>query len=105
MVESDLRSGAVLDNVFHGSKRMNFYDEIELEDMDFDSEENKYTYPCPCGDKFEITLDELKDGDDVARCPSCSLIIKVIFDPEDLDDEDSDEEIVLGQPVTTIKVV
>ncbi|KAJ1723514.1 Diphthamide biosynthesis protein 3 [Coemansia erecta] len=84
---------------------MNFYDEVELEDMVFDEEEDKYTYPCPCGDKFEITLDELKSGDDVARCPSCSLIIKVIFDPEDLDSEDSDDEIVLGQPVTTIKVV
>ena len=32
----------------------NIYDEIEIDDMDF--EEGKFFYPCPCGDKFQITL-------------------------------------------------
>ncbi len=32
----------------------NIYDEIEIDDMDF--EEGKFYYPCPCGDKFQITL-------------------------------------------------
>ena len=32
----------------------NIYDEIEIDDMDFD--EGKFYYPCPCGDKFQITL-------------------------------------------------
>jgi DNA-directed RNA polymerase subunit RPC12/RpoP len=41
-----------------------------------------YTYPCPCGDKFIITEDELYQGETIARCPSCSLYIKVIYDPE-----------------------
>lgn len=33
------------------------YDEIEIEDMDFDEEEGIFYYPCPCGDKFRITLE------------------------------------------------
>ncbi|KAL9549426.1 Diphthamide biosynthesis protein 3 [Mucor bainieri] len=64
-----------------------FYDEIEIEDMDYDEEEDIYTYTCPCGDKFIISSDELTDGLDVAQCPSCSLIIKVIYDPDDFIDE------------------
>lgn len=35
--------------------------------------------------------DELRDGEDVARCPSCSLIIRVIFDPDDFQDEEEGE--------------
>ena len=31
---------------------MSVYDEIEIEDLDFDLEEMIFTYPCPCGDKF-----------------------------------------------------
>ncbi|KAI8880939.1 diphthamide biosynthesis protein Dph3 [Backusella circina FSU 941] len=68
-----------------------FYDEVEIEDMDFNEEEQVYTYPCPCGDKFEIFIDDLRDGDDVARCPSCSLIIRVIYDPDEFGDSDGEE--------------
>ncbi|KAI8143651.1 diphthamide biosynthesis protein Dph3 [Fennellomyces sp. T-0311] len=67
-----------------------FYDEIEIEDMEFDEEEEIYTYPCPCGDKFEISIDDLRDGEDVARCPSCSLIIRVIYDPDEFADDDGE---------------
>ncbi|KAI9276176.1 hypothetical protein BY458DRAFT_506589 [Sporodiniella umbellata] len=69
-----------------------FYDEIEIEDMDFNEDEEIYTYPCPCGDKFEISVDDLRSGDDVARCPSCSLIIRIIYDPDDFADEEDEEE-------------
>ena len=31
------------------------YDEVEIEDMEFDEEKKIYTYPCPCGDKFVIS--------------------------------------------------
>jgi len=60
------------------------YDEIEIEDMTFDATLQLYTYPCPCGDRFEILLDDLRDGEEIAVCPSCSLMIRVIFEPEDL---------------------
>ena len=59
---------------------MSFYDEIEIEDMTYHESTTLYTYPCPCGDQFEISLNDLRDGEEVAVCPSCSLQIKVIFD-------------------------
>ena len=70
---------------------VSFYDEIELEDMVYDEEKDLFHYPCPCGDRFEITRQQLKDAEDVARCPSCSLIIRVVFDPIDFEDDDDDE--------------
>jgi len=35
---------------------MSVYDEVEIEDLDFDPETQTFYYPCPCGDKFRITL-------------------------------------------------
>ena len=61
------------------------YDEIEIEDMDYDADQEMYLYACPCGDLFQITVDELRDGEDIARCPSCSLVIRVIYSAEDIE--------------------
>lgn len=58
-----------------------YYDEIEIEDMAWDEEKSLYHYPCPCGDRFEISRKQLKNYEDIATCPSCSLIIRVIYDP------------------------
>jgi diphthamide biosynthesis protein 3 len=91
-----------------------YYDEVEvrpsnitdhelitkqIEDMEFDEENLVFHSPCPCGDRFEISLvssnlviyhlpvtdcgkqTQLQEGEDIARCPSCSLIIRVIYDP------------------------
>jgi len=69
---------------------MSFYDEIEIEDMTFDENLQIYHYPCPCGDRFEISLGDLRDGEEVAVCPSCSLMIKVIFEVESLPSEQAD---------------
>lgn len=60
--------------------QLSIYDEIEIEDMTFDPNLQIYTYPCPCGDRFEIAIDSLRDGEEIAVCPSCSLMIRVIFD-------------------------
>jgi diphthamide biosynthesis protein 3 len=96
-------------------KMASYYDEVEvraldttqemklittqIEDMEFDEENLVFHSPCPCGDRFEISLvssnlvlyflpvtdcgeqSQLMDGEDIARCPSCSLIIRVIYDP------------------------
>ncbi|CAK1593625.1 unnamed protein product [Parnassius mnemosyne] len=59
-----------------------FHDEIEIEDFDYDDEEEMYYYPCPCGDRFQISKEELMAGEEVATCPSCSLVVKVIYDLE-----------------------
>jgi len=70
------------------------YDEIEIEDMDYDELKKSYFYPCPCGDKFFISLADLKNGEEIAKCPTCSLRIRVIYDPNQFaeDDEEENEE-------------
>ena len=35
---------------------MAHYDEIEIEDMDWNEELDAFTYSCPCGDLFQITM-------------------------------------------------
>lgn len=40
----------------HYFKMSIFHDEVEIEDMEYDEDTQTYHYPCPCGDKFEITL-------------------------------------------------
>jgi len=65
------------------------YDEIEIEDMTYDPTLEIYTYPCPCGDMFQIGIADLRDGEDIAVCPSCSLMIRVIFDVDDLSKPDN----------------
>ncbi|KAI0773123.1 hypothetical protein BD413DRAFT_312900 [Trametes elegans] len=69
-----------------------YYDEVEIEDMVWDEEKRVYHYPCPCGDRFEISKKQLKNYEDIATCPSCSLIIRVVYDPLDFEDEPSDDE-------------
>ena len=75
------------------------YEEVRIEDMDWDENEEMYTYECPCGDKFFITLEDLADGEDIAHCPSCSLLIRVLYNPKDFEDvfvEDDDASGVGG---------
>jgi hypothetical protein len=72
----------------------NIYEEVEIEDMTYDPKLLTYTYPCPCGDKFSIGLDELYDEEDIGLCPSCTLRIRVIYDIDSLPElpEEEDEE-------------
>jgi diphthamide biosynthesis protein 3 len=59
---------------------VNLYDEVEIEDCFYDETLQIYHHPCPCGDRFEISIADMRDGEDIARCPSCSLMIRIIFD-------------------------
>lgn len=72
------------------------YDEIEIEDMIYDSETMTYSYPCPCGDRFKISLEDLWEGEDIADCNSCTLYIQVIYEESDLpplpDEDDTDDD-------------
>jgi len=76
-----------------------FYDEVEIEDFEFDEETQIYHYPCPCGDRFEIALSELVDGEDIARCPSCSLMVKVIYELEDFQEGGGDSIDLVAEPI------
>mmetsp|Transcript_3365 Transcript_3365/g.11039 ORF Transcript_3365/g.11039 Transcript_3365/m.11039 type:complete len:94 (-) Transcript_3365:419-700(-) len=59
------------------------YDTVDLDDMDYHEASGKYTFQCPCGDLFEISEADLLNGIDIARCPSCSLTIRVLFEVQD----------------------
>lgn len=59
-----------------------YHDEVEIEDFEYDEDTETYYYPCPCGDRFEISKEQLEAGEDVATCPSCSLLVRVIYDAE-----------------------
>lgn len=59
-----------------------YHDEVEIEDFEYDEDEEMYYYPCPCGDQFQISKADLINGEEDATCPSCSLVIKVIYDKE-----------------------
>nr|CAI5817190.1 unnamed protein product [Callosobruchus analis]CAI5820009.1 unnamed protein product [Callosobruchus analis] len=67
-----------------------FHDEIEIEDFEYDEEEGIYHYPCPCGDRFEISKEDLLAGEEIATCPSCSLIVKVIYDLDSFTEKQSE---------------
>lgn len=51
--------------------------------MEYDADGECYRYACPCGDEFEITLEELRAGEEIAHCPSCTLVVRVIYDAEE----------------------
>jgi len=53
------------------------YDEVNLQDLEFDEVEEEYTYPCPCGDEFRISHAQLMRGERIALCPSCSLQLRI----------------------------
>ncbi|QPG76152.1 Diphthamide biosynthesis protein 3 [Brettanomyces nanus] len=66
------------------SEQISVYDQIEIEDFTFDPDLQVFSYPCPCGDRFQISLGDMEDGENIAVCPSCSLMVEVIFEKEDL---------------------
>ncbi|MCJ1400864.1 Diphthamide biosynthesis protein 3 [Xylographa trunciseda] len=83
------------------AKMTSIYDEIEIEDMTYDTALQIYHYPCPCGDRFEIGIAELRDGEDIAVCPSCSLMIRVVFEVDDLPKLEDEGDAQLVQQVET----
>ncbi|EXJ77911.1 isoleucyl-tRNA synthetase [Capronia epimyces CBS 606.96] len=84
-------TGASSSSSAAAAEELDIYDEIEIEDMTYDSTLQIYHYPCPCGDRFEVAIADLRQGEDIAVCPSCSLMIRVIFEVEDLPAEEDGE--------------
>ncbi|KIR51020.1 diphthamide biosynthesis protein 3 [Cryptococcus gattii Ru294] len=83
----------------------NYYDELEIEDFAWDPVARVFHYPCPCGDRFEISKGQLRDGEEIAICPSCSLIVRVIYDYLDWEDyvttDDEDDGDSVDTPLST----
>eukprot|EP00658_Telonema_sp_P-2_P085054 TRINITY_DN9604_c0_g1_i6.p2 TRINITY_DN9604_c0_g1~~TRINITY_DN9604_c0_g1_i6.p2 ORF type:complete len:105 (+),score=37.10 TRINITY_DN9604_c0_g1_i6:192-506(+) len=74
-----------------------FYDEVDLDEMDYDEGEGLFTYMCPCGDLFSISEEELAAGQEAAYCPSCTLVLRVMYQQEDLEE-------MLPPPAPTVEV-
>ena len=49
------------------------YDEIEIEDMSWNETLQAFTYPCPCGDLFQITMVGSRPKVDVESAPLGAL--------------------------------
>lgn len=64
---------------------LSFYDEVDLEEFTYDKERNVFVYPCPCGDNFVISVNDLMIGETKATCPSCSLVLRVSFDSNNVE--------------------
>ncbi|XP_019364214.1 PREDICTED: DPH3 homolog [Gavialis gangeticus] len=77
-----------------------FHDEVEIEDFEYDEETETYSYPCPCGDRFLISREDLENGEDVATCPSCSLLVRVIYDQEQFMRDE-----IVSEPTTSKELV
>ncbi|XP_066505649.1 dnaJ homolog subfamily C member 24 [Hoplias malabaricus] len=51
---------------------------VTLEDMDWDSENEWYSYDCRCGGEFHLEKDEAEEEEgSVVCCDTCSLSIEV----------------------------
>uniref|UniRef100_A0A0G4HR33 Diphthamide biosynthesis protein 3 n=1 Tax=Chromera velia CCMP2878 TaxID=1169474 RepID=A0A0G4HR33_9ALVE len=61
------------------------YEEVPLEEMEYEESEGAFYFSCPCGDLFEISLtDMVNKGETIARCPSCSLLVRVLYQRSEL---------------------
>jgi diphthamide biosynthesis protein 3 len=76
----------------HALQEEGVYELVDIEDMDFDEATGMFYFECPCGDRFQLGLDDIEDGEDIAYCPSCTLKIRVRYNPEDFADSSGDEE-------------
>lgn len=52
--------------------------------MEWNSELDAFTWFCPCGDIFRLTVAEMRAGEEIATCPSCTLLLRVIYDDADI---------------------
>ncbi|KAI5172589.1 diphthamide biosynthesis protein 3 [Pancytospora epiphaga] len=74
---------------------ISYYDEVDILDFTYHSSSAQFTYPCPCGDLFIISLVDMQNGETVARCPSCSLIVLVTYEKKDLEKYASVDDSIL----------
>lgn len=100
------------------------YEEVPFEELDYVEDDDMFYYQCPCGDMFEIsrvrihpanrtcrwhsarpdwrrrlphhlTQAQVERGERIARCPSCSLTIRLIHP------DDATPPLAADQPQTT----
>lgn len=55
---------------------MSAYDEIEIEDMEWSESAQAFTYSCPCGDLFQITVVRMADSTSWCSCAGSSKLTR-----------------------------
>ena len=55
-----------------------FHDKVKIEDFQYDKDSGTCFYSCPCGN-FCTIKEGLKNREDMATWPSCSLLVNVIY--------------------------
>ena len=63
---------------------------IDLDDMLYNANNQLFTYPCRCGDRYYLTEAELEQGYNIVCCETCSLAIKIMYNHEE--EEEGGEE-------------
>ncbi|PIA14989.1 DnaJ-domain-containing protein [Coemansia reversa NRRL 1564] len=66
-------------------------DEVDLDDMEFDSDTRKFSYPCRCSGSYIIAEDDLDAAREIAPCTDCSLKIRVLYEVMDCSDSDQND--------------
>lgn len=56
-----------------------------MTEMTLSEDKLRLLYPCPCGDLFEIMIEDIRAGESVAQCPTCSLTIQILYTAEERD--------------------
>ncbi len=60
------------------------YEDVPIGNMAYSEDSQLFTYLCPCGDYFQIGLEDLWEGENIADCPSCTLSVRVMYTMNDL---------------------
>lgn len=56
--------------------------ELDLDDMEYIEDEEKYISQCRCGNEYSVTLDQLEEGIEILQCPGCSLSVILMYQIE-----------------------
>lgn len=67
---------------FELSQQWPVSDTVDLNQMDYDEQEDKYSYCCRCGESYQVTGEDLGCGVTVVCCSGCSLCIKLVVSSE-----------------------
>lgn len=57
-----------------------YYNELDLDDMEYIEEEDRYIYECRCGDTLSVTTDQLEQGIEIIHCNGCSLSLSLVYE-------------------------
>eukprot|EP00035_Acanthoeca_spectabilis_P014778 m.288599 g.288599 ORF g.288599 m.288599 type:complete len:167 (+) comp16220_c0_seq61:55-555(+) len=60
--------------------------EVDLDDLTWDDETGRYTWPCRCSSEFVATEEHLEAGLTVFGCSGCTLSIRIHYEAAEDDD-------------------